>query len=99
MIQFIERLTGMDALTDQMVAMDLLNSAKSGARNLAMAVTDAGTPEIKEMLTRHLEATLDLHEEISTYIMKKGWYHAWNTEEQTKLNLQNMETALKLPTL
>jgi similar to spore coat protein len=46
-----------------------------------------------------LEATLDLHEEISTYMMKKGWYYAWNTEEQTNLNLQNMEIALKLPTL
>ncbi|NHB12662.1 spore coat protein, partial [Burkholderia cepacia] len=29
----IEYLTGMNALTDQIVAMDLLNSAKSGVRN------------------------------------------------------------------
>ncbi|CAG9621912.1 hypothetical protein BACCIP111883_02703 [Sutcliffiella rhizosphaerae] len=50
----IETLTGMEALTDQVVAMDLLIAAKSGVRNYAMAVTESGTPEIKEMLTRHL---------------------------------------------
>ena len=50
----IEKLTGMNALSDQVVAMDLLIAAKSGARNYAMAVTEAGTPEIKELLTRHL---------------------------------------------
>lgn len=58
----IETFTGMDALSDQVVAMDLLTAAKSGVRNYAMAVTESGTPEIKEMLTRHLTEALDMHE-------------------------------------
>ncbi|MDQ0255261.1 hypothetical protein J2S74_002643 [Evansella vedderi] len=99
MNKIVEKLTGMDALTDQVVAMDLLVSAKSGVRNYAMAVTEAGTPEIKEILTRHLEEALELHEQISNYMIEKGWYHAWDTDEQIKLNLQNIDTALKLPTL
>ena len=57
----IETLTGMDALSDQVVAMDLLIAAKSGVRNYAMAVTESGTPEIKEMLTRHLVEALNMH--------------------------------------
>lgn len=95
----IEKLIGMDVLTDQVVAMDLLISAKSGVRNYAMAVTESGTPEIKEVLIRHLEEALDLHERISNYMMEKGWYHAWNTSEQIDLNLTNIDTALNLPTL
>ncbi|PKR83741.1 spore coat protein [Heyndrickxia camelliae] len=95
----IEKFTGMDALSDQIVAMDLLISAKSGVRNYAMAVTEAGTPEIKEMLTRHLEAALDMHEQISSYMAEKGWYHAWDTNEQLNINLGNINTALNLPTL
>ncbi|MFD1739574.1 spore coat protein [Bacillus salitolerans] len=95
----IEYLTGMNVLTDQVIAMDLLISAKSGVRNYAMAVTEAGTPEVKEILIRHLEEALDMHEQISTYMTEKGWYHAWNTDEQIKLNLQNIDTALNLPTL
>ena len=99
MNKIVEYLTGMDALTDQVVAMDLLISAKSGVRNYAAAVTEAGTPDIKAILTRHLEEALDMHEQISDYMMKQGWYHAWDTDEKTKLNLQNIETAINLPTL
>jgi similar to spore coat protein len=95
----IETLTGMDALTDQVVAMDLLIAAKSGVRNYAMAVTEAGTPEIKEILIRHLEEALNMHEQISTYMAEKGWYHAWDTNEQISLDLNNINTALNLPTL
>jgi similar to spore coat protein len=96
---FIENLTGMDALSDQVVAMDLLIAAKSGVRNYAMAVTEAGTPEIKKMLTRHLEEAIEIHERVSAYMVEKEWYHAWNTNEQIHLNLINMKTALDLPTL
>jgi similar to spore coat protein len=70
----IENLTGMNALSDQVVAMDLLISAKSGVRNYAMAVTETGTPEIKDMLTRHLMEALDMHEQISSFMAEKGWY-------------------------
>lgn len=95
----IESITGMKALTDQVVATDLLISAKSGVRNYAMALTESGTPEIKHTLTRHLEEALDMHERISNYMMEKGWYHAFDTNEQIQLNLKNMDTAMKLPTL
>jgi similar to spore coat protein len=99
MNSFIENLTGMNALSDQVVTMDLLIAAKSGVRNYAMAVTEAGTPEIKEILTRHLVEALDMHDQITTYMVEKGWYHAWNTNEQINLDLNNINTALNLPTL
>ncbi|MGD6968722.1 spore coat protein [Rossellomorea vietnamensis] len=94
-----ENLTGMKALTDQIVATDLLIAAKSGVRNYAMAITETGSPEIKEVMTKHLEEALDLHEKISSYMVERGWYHAFDTNEQLDLNLQNIDTALKLPTL
>ncbi|KAA0546969.1 spore coat protein [Bacillus sp. BGMRC 2118] len=99
MNSIIENLTGMTALTDQVIAMDLLNSAKSGVRNYAMAATESGTPEIKEILTRHLEEAIDMHEQISNYMIKKGWYYPSDVNEQIKMNLQNIDTTLKLPTL
>lgn len=95
----IEKLTGMNALSDQVIAMDLLIAAKSGVRNYAMAVTESGTPEVKEMLTRHLTEALEMHERISLYMEEKGWYHAWNTNEQINVDLNNIDTALNLPTL
>lgn len=95
----IEYLTGLNTLTDQVVAMDLLISAKSSVRNYAMAVTEAATPEIKETLIRHLEEAIDMHERLSVYTMERGWYLPWNLDEQIRFDIQTIDTALNAPVL
>ncbi|MCR2807098.1 spore coat protein [Paenibacillus soyae] len=93
----IENLTGMNVLTDQVIAMDFLIAAKSGVRNYAAAVTEAGTPEVKAILIKQLDEAIDTHEQILAYMIDNGLYHPWNPQEQARLNLQNIDTALKLP--
>lgn len=93
----LQNLIGMGAMTDQVLAMDFLISAKSGVRNYAMAVTEVGTPEIKATLTKHLEEAIDMHEKITMYMIERGWYHPWNVDEQIRLDQQNIETALNVP--
>lgn len=95
----LEHLTGLQTMTDQVIAMDFLIAAKSGVRNYAMAVTEAGTPEIKATLTKQLEEAIDMHERISAYMIERGWYHPWNTMEQFQLDLKNMQTAFNAPML
>ncbi|MEJ3720457.1 spore coat protein [Paenibacillus polymyxa] len=95
----LEYLTGLNMLTDQMIAADFLNTAKSGVRNYAMSVTEAGTPEIKAMLIKQLDEAIDMHEQISTYMIERGWYHPWNVNEQLSMDLQNINTALQAPVL
>ncbi|TYP76387.1 spore coat protein [Paenibacillus methanolicus] len=95
----VEHLTGMSTLTDQVVATNFLINAKSGVRNYAMAVTEAGTPEVKAVLTKHLEEAIDTHERIMAYMIERGWYHPWNTADQIRLDLMNIDTALKAPML
>jgi similar to spore coat protein len=97
MMDFLQNLVGLGGLTDQVVAMDLLISAKSCVRNYAMALTETGTPEIKATLAKHLEEAIDFHEKISTYMIERGWYHPWNVSEQIRLDQQNIQTALNLP--
>ena len=93
----LEHLTGLHVLTDQVIAMDFLISAKSGVRSYAAAVTEAGTPEIKAMLIKQLDEAIDTHEQILAYMIDNGLYHPWNPQEQARLNLQTIQTALKLP--
>lgn len=33
----------------------------------------------------------------SAYMVEKGWYHAWDTNEQISLDLNNINTVLNLP--
>ncbi|MGG4554547.1 spore coat protein [Paenibacillus humicus] len=94
----LEYITGMNKLTDEVIAMDLLINAKSGVRNYAMAVTECITPEIKTMLAKQLEEAIDTHEMILTYMMERNLYHPYNVNEQIQLDLQNIQTAMNIPT-
>lgn len=93
----LEYLTGMNKLTDQIIATDFLITAKNGVRNYAMALTDASSPEVSLELARQLEDAIDTHEQISTYMLDRGWYHPWHVEEQVRFDLQNVQTALNIP--
>ncbi|AWB46565.1 spore coat protein [Paenibacillus sp. CAA11] len=93
----LERLTGVNTLTDEVIAMDFLLNAKSGVRNYAMAVTECASPEIKQVLVKQLEEAIDSHEMITAYLEKRGLYHPYHINEQIQLDLQNIQTALNIP--
>ncbi|CAG9621913.1 hypothetical protein BACCIP111883_02704 [Sutcliffiella rhizosphaerae] len=40
-----------------------------------------------------------MHEQIAAYMVVKGWFHAWDTNEQISLDLNNINTALNVATL
>lgn len=92
----IEKITGMDKMSDMVIANDFLISAKTGVRNLAMALTETATPEVRVILRRQLNDAIATHEAISNYMMKKGYYHPNNPLEQFKVDLAASDTALKL---
>jgi similar to spore coat protein len=92
----LESVMGMDKLSDQVIATDYLISVKSGMRNLAMAITEATSPEVKTVLRAQLNDTIAAHENITNYMMRNGYYHAYDMKEQFKLDMKTTETALKL---
>lgn len=92
----IEALTGMNKMSDQVIATDFLISAKSGVRNYAIALTETTSPEVREVIKRQLKAAIKTHETISDYMMKNGFYHAYNLQEQFKVDMKTTDTALKL---
>lgn len=97
MNQLMKNLTGMNTLSDQVIAMDLLVSAKSGIQMYAVACTESGTPEVKATLERHLFEAIDMHERVTRYMMSKGYYHPYNIAEQIQLDQTTAQTALNIP--
>lgn len=92
----IESLTGMNKMTDQVIATDFLISAKSGVQNYAIAITETTSPEIRAALKKQLKDAIITHEKISNYMMKNGYYHAYDLQEQFKLDMETTDTALNL---
>jgi similar to spore coat protein len=95
-LQNMTGMTGMNAMTDQVIATDLLMSAKSGVINYSRAVTETATPEVRAVLRHQLEEAVVMHEQVTAYMMSRGWYHPYNPAEQLQLDMQMSNTALSL---
>ncbi|AIQ30398.1 MULTISPECIES: spore coat protein [Paenibacillus] len=93
----LEHMTGLHTLTDDVIAMDFLMNAKSGVRNYAMAVTECATPEIKQILMKQLDEAIDSYEKISIYMIERNLYHPYHIPEQIQLDLNNIQTAMNIP--
>lgn len=92
----VESLTGLNKMSDQLIATDFLLSAKSAVRNYSIALTEATTPELRLTLRNHLNAAIITHEKIFNYMLNKGYYNAYDIAEQYKIDMQTTDTALNL---
>jgi similar to spore coat protein len=93
----VEHLTGMHTLTDQVIAMDYLISTKNGIINLATAITETATPEIRLVLRKQLEETIAAHGHITSYLMENLLYRPHDITAQVQLDIKNIDTALAIP--
>lgn len=96
MNQFIRNMMGMGGMTDQVIATDFLISVKSGIRNYAAAITEVATPELKAALREQLRSAIATHEQITSYMVAKGYYHPHEMSEQLLVDLTAADTAVNL---
>lgn len=97
MNSIIETLTGLNTLTDQVIAMDLLMASKTGIKMYALAATESATPEVKAIFVKHLHEAIDTHAKVTEYMLQKGFYHPYDVKEQLQLDRSNVRTALNIP--
>ncbi|MDG0871218.1 spore coat protein [Paenibacillus thiaminolyticus] len=95
-MSLLRNLTGMNGMSDQVIATDMLITAKAGVRNLAVALTEAATPEVRNVLKQHLDTAIQTHENLTAYMMNKGYYHPYNVQEQLQVDMKSADTSLNL---
>ncbi|MGO4886367.1 spore coat protein [Anaerobacillus sp. MEB173] len=96
MNNIIKSLVGMGGMTDQVIATDFLISAKAGIRNIAFAITESASPEVRALLREELKHAVQTHERITNYMIEKGTYHPHDLGEQIATDMKITETALQL---
>lgn len=97
MNEFIQNMTGMGAMTEQVIATDFLITAKTGVRNIATALTETTSPEVRATLQQYLNDAIDTHEQITNYMIFKGYYHPADLSAQINMDMKSSETAKDLP--
>ena len=96
MTNILQNLAGMGGLTERAIASDFLISSKSAVRNLAFAITETATPELKSALREQLRNAVDTHAKITDYMIANGYYHPNHLADQISVRLQDAQTALNL---
>ena len=91
----VESMTGMNVMTDQVIAQDLLIAAKTGIKDYALAITETASPEVRTVLRRYLEEGIAFHEKLAGFMIQQGWYKAYDMIEHLKWVLSNSDTALQ----
>lgn len=95
----IENAEGMPEMADSTLAMEFLMNLKTGVRNTAVAITESRTPEVRTLLRNQLEAGLALHEEVTKFMIDKGWLHPYNISDQYEVDIKTAKTALMIGNL
>lgn len=97
MAGMMQNMSGMGPMTDQVIATDFLLSAKTGIKNIALAITECQTPEVRGALKQYFNDAVATHETIFNYMVKKGYYHPNNMAEQLNVDLTALQTAMNIP--
>lgn len=97
MNQFIQNMTGMGDMTDQVIATDLLIAAKSAVKMYSFAVTETATPEVRTALHTQLNNAINMHEQVTDFMVSKGYYHPYNMNDQLNVDITAAQTALNMP--
>jgi similar to spore coat protein len=96
MSNLLQNMAGMGGLTERAIASDFLISSKSAVRNLAFAITETATPELKSALREQLRNAVDTHAKISDFMTANGYYHPNHLGDQINVRLQDAHIALDL---
>ncbi len=96
MANMMQNMAGMDNLTEQVIATDFLLAAKTGIKNYAAALAETASPQVRDVLRRHFDVAVGTHERIANYMMAKGYYHAYNPQEQIKVDMNAADTVMNL---
>lgn len=96
MATIIQNMIGMEDMTEQIIATDLLIASKSAIKNYAAAITEATSPEVTKTLRKQLDDAINAHGRISTYMMNKGYYNAFDPKDQMSKVREASETVMNI---
>lgn len=78
-------------LNEQVIASDLLISAKTAVRNCAYAITETHNSNVKTMLKKELNDAISFHDQVSDYMVNKGYYSPTDVQRQIQIDMSSAQ--------
>lgn len=83
-----DQMSGASHIQDKTVAFDMLKDSKFCISGVAKASAEATNPELRRLLNDSLNDVVAEHYVLSDMLMRKGWYHPRNVQQQLQADLQ-----------
>jgi len=83
-------------LTDQTIASDMLMASKGAVKEIASAITEAASPQVRSFLKQEFNSAIDFQEKMFGYMQSKGLYNAYAMKQQIASDIQQATNALNL---
>jgi similar to spore coat protein len=94
MANMVQNIAGMGNMTEQVVATDFLLASKTAIKNYAAALAETASPQVRDILRKQMDVAIGTHERITNYMMSKGYYHAYNPDEQIRIDMKAADTVM-----
>ncbi|PWW20772.1 spore coat protein F [Cytobacillus oceanisediminis] len=82
--------------SDSFLAGDLLAFAKTAVRNYGVAITETATPAVRKVLKKQLNQAIDIHEQIYSYMYRKGLYPSYNLNKLLQNDMMLAKQAMSM---
>jgi spore coat protein CotF len=92
----VDNAVDMPDQADSALALDFLLTIKNAIRNYAIAITETTTSEVRAVLVKQMEQAMDLHEEVSTFMVRRDWLNPVDVQKQFAVDLKAADTAVKI---
>ncbi|CAM5426640.1 spore coat protein [Bacillus sp. PK3-056] len=95
-MSFMDKLKATGKMSDELIATELLVSAKATVRTYAVALTETASPQVREILKKQLNEAIDNHAKIANYMIKNNMYYAYDVDKQLEHDKEKLDQSLEL---
>lgn len=95
-MSFMDKLKAAGKMRDELIATELLVSAKATVRTYAVALTETASPQVREILKKQLNEAIDNHAKIANYMIKNDMYYAYDVDKQLEHDKEKLDKSLEL---
>ncbi|AYV69941.1 spore coat protein [Niallia circulans] len=92
----MDKLKATGKMSDELIATELLVSAKATVRTYAVALTETASPQVREILKKQLNEAIDNHAKIANYMIKNNMYYAYDVDKQLEHDKEKLDQSLEL---
>jgi len=91
MTNIIQNMAGFGNMTEKVVGEDALAMVKLEIKMYADALCEVTSSSVREILHKHLNKTIETHQQLTDFMVEKEYYFPANIKKQINLDIEEVD--------